>query len=242
MKVALRGAHRPYDMSAKNATFFITKSPQKPYFLGSFLLFLNSICYFFYQVFKKYLLLFYNFCRKEEHIMKKVLKFAGIISAALALVGFILLMATPVATFTVQIGGSKSVTAWDGMNAIFGVGSVRNGDNASDFSGSLAWSGLLAWIFALVALLILIAGIVLPLAKVTVLEKFAGILNLVAVGLLVVAGIFAFISKATFAAANDADAGDLAIGAGWVIGGILFILGGAMAIAPAAVDFIGKKK
>jgi hypothetical protein len=177
--------------------------------------------------------------------MKKVLKFAGIISAALALVGFILLMATPVATFTVQVGSSKSVTAWDGMNAIFGVGSVRNGDNASDFSGNLAWSGLLAWIFALVALLILIAGIVLPLAKVTVLEKFAGILNLVAVGLLVVAGIFAFVSKATFYAANESSllsSNDLQIGAGWVIGGILFILGGAMAIAPAAVDFIGKKK
>ena len=177
--------------------------------------------------------------------MKKVLKFAGIISAVLALIGFILLMATPVATFTVQVGSSKSVTAWDGMNAIFGVGSVRAGDNASDFSGNLAWSGLLAWIFALVALLILIAGVVLPLLKVKAMDKFAGLLNLVAVGLLIVAGIFAFISKATFYAANDSaviSSDDLQIGAGWVIGGILFILAGLVAMAPAAVDFMGKKK
>ena len=178
--------------------------------------------------------------------MKKVLKFAGIISAALALVGFILLMVTPVATFTIQIGSSKAVTYYGGMNAIFGAGNVTSvsGSDTSThaFDGTLAWSGLLAWIFALLALIILVLGVVLPLLKVTALEKFAGILNLVAVCLLIVAGIFAFVSKATFITANDGKPADFAIGAGWVIAGILFILGGAMAIAPAAVDFIGKKK
>ena len=83
---------------------------------------------------------------------------------------------------------------------------------------------------------------VLPLLKVTALEKFSGLLNLVAVCLLVVAGIFAFVSKSAFATANDWDPGDLEAGAGWIIAGILFILGGLVAIAPAALEFIGKKK
>ena len=176
--------------------------------------------------------------------MKKVLKFAGIISAALALVGFVLLMVTPVATAVSGWTGTKYY--YGGLNAIFASGNYTlvNGSSSltQAFDGKLGWSALLAWIFVLIALIILLLGIILPLLKVKALDKFAGILNLVAVCLLIVAGIFAFISKAVFISANDGKPADFAIGAGWVIGGILLIAGGVMAILPAAVDFIGKKK
>lgn len=175
--------------------------------------------------------------------MKKVLKFAGIISAVLALVAFILLMATPVASYK----NGNTTGYYEGMNAIFGTGkaNLANGGVSitSDFDGKLAWSGLLAWIFVLIALIILVLGVVLPLLKVTALQKFAGILNLAAVCLLIVAAIFAFISRAVFWSVNEWNNSDYwSLGAGWIIGGILLILAGLVAIAPAAVDFIGKKK
>ncbi len=174
--------------------------------------------------------------------MKKVLKFAGLISAVLAAVAFLLIMVTPVATY--KDGNLSSY--YEGVNAIFATGKANLTSGGvsltSDFDGKLAWSALLAWIFVLIALIILVLGIVLPLLKVTALEKFAGILNLVAVCLLIVAAIFVFVSKATFWAANEFNNKDFTLGAGWIIGGILLILGGLAAIAPAAVDFIGKKK
>ena len=175
--------------------------------------------------------------------MKKVLKFAGIIAAVLALVGFILIMVTPVATYQ----GDNVSGYYEGMNAIFGTGKVSGtiaGTTVtSNFDGKLAWSGLLAWIFVLVALLVLVVGIVLPLLKVkTPLDKFAGIFNLVAVCLLVVAGVFVFVTKAAFWGANEYSSSDYVLGAGWIIGGILLVLSGLVAIAPAAIDFIGKKK
>ena len=83
-----------------------------------------------------------------------------------------------------------------------------------------------AWIFILVGLVIVLLGIILPLLKVHALEKFAGLLNLVAVLLFVVAGVFMFIVVPTFYAANNLDVpSNAAIGAGWVIGGILSIVG-----------------
>lgn len=175
--------------------------------------------------------------------MKKVLKFAGIISAVLALVAFILLMATPVASYK----DGNLTGYYEGMNAIFGTGKQNLASGGvsltGDFDGKLAWSGLLAWIFVLLALLILIAGIVLPLLKVKAMDKFAGLLNLIAVGLLIVAGVFAFISRAVFWSVNEFSSNDgWSLGAGWIIGGILLVLAGLVAIAPAAIDFIGKKK
>ena len=165
--------------------------------------------------------------------MKNLLKFSGIIAVGLAVVAMILMMATPVLTYT---SGSKTY-AIDGTAAIFG----------GDFK--LAWTALLAWIFVLVALVVLIAGIVLPMLKIKV--PVAGILNLVAVALLIVAGIFLFITKGAFVAANDdgsligallgASLDQYGLGAGWVIGGILAIAGGVFAILPAAFDFVRKK-
>ncbi len=120
-----------------------------------------------------------------------------------------------------------------------------------EIQATLAWTGLIGWILMLVAILILIAGFVLPLLKVTALEKFAGILNLVAVVSLIVAGILVFISAPVFQEANKDNAlsllwagyyKDFTLGVGWIFAGILAVVGGVLAILPAAVDFIGSKK
>jgi hypothetical protein len=170
--------------------------------------------------------------------MKTFLKFAGAISAVLALVTFILMMATPAVTYTLSVGSNSSVSEVAGVKAIFG-----DGDNYG-----ASWAGLLSWIFVLVSLLILVAGVVLPLLKVKGIAKFAGLLNLVAVLLLVAAGIFMFCEVPAFqAVAGDGSfniggvGGSYGLGAGWVIGAIISLGAGAVAILPTIMDFVAKK-
>ncbi|MBQ2471951.1 MAG: hypothetical protein II508_05080, partial [Acholeplasmatales bacterium] len=166
-------------------------------------------------------------------------KYSGFISLVLVVVAFILMMATN--AIVVSIGNVQTVTK--GTVAIFGETrstSTLIGDVTSKTNPSVL--ALLARIFLVAGLVIVLLGIVLPLLKVHALEKFAGVLNLVAVLLFVVAGVFMFIVVPTIYAANNLDVpGNAAIGAGWVIGGILAIVGGAFAILPAAADFLGKK-
>ena len=163
--------------------------------------------------------------------MKKLLKYSGFISLVLVVVAFILMMATN----SVIVGSGNHVIRYSGVNAIFGNKDSLLAPNPSVLA-------LLAWIFILVGLVIVLLGIILPLLKVHALEKCAGVLNLVAVLLFVVAGVFMFIVVPTFASANSwPSTNDVHIGAGWVIGGILSIVGGVVAILPAAADFLGKK-
>ena len=168
--------------------------------------------------------------------MKKVLQFSGLISLVLAVVAFILMMAT---NACIQSSGSVQVVT-EGTTAIFGkTESTILGDVVTKPS-ALA---LIGWILMLVGMIIVLAGVVLPLLKINALEKFAGILNLVALICFVLGGIFMFLVAPTFWAANsDSDMPDnFKIGAGWVIGGIIAIVAGAFAILPAAAAFIGKK-
>ena len=169
--------------------------------------------------------------------MKKVLQFSGLISLVLAVVAFVLMMAT---NAIVQSSGSLQLVT-EGTKAIFGK--IEHGALA-DVEYKLAPMALLAWIFILVGLLIVAAGVILPLLKINALEKFAGILNLVALVLFVVGGIFMFCVMPSYFKANGADSvpDSAAIGAGWVIGGILAIAAGAFAILPAVAAFLGKKK
>ena len=168
--------------------------------------------------------------------MKKILQFSGIISLVLAVVAFILMLATPAMLVEdVQFGGTL---------AMFG-GDLSLAQKVYLVAGSakLAPLALIAFILILVGLIIVLAGVVLPLLKINALEKFAGILNLVALACFVVGGIFMFLVVPTFYAANEWDMNDsVKIGAGWVIGGIVAIVAGAFAILPAAAAFFGKKK
>lgn len=169
--------------------------------------------------------------------MKKVLQFAGLISLVLGVVAFILMMATP-AVIQPLIGDTQTVYA--GTTAIFGkTESTILGDVVTKPS-ALA---LIGWILLLVAMIIVALGVILPLLKVKALEKFSGILDIVALACFVVAGIFMFLVVPTFYSANGWDVADnTQIGAGWVIGGIVAIVAGAFAILPAAAAFFGKKK
>ena len=169
--------------------------------------------------------------------MKKVLQFAGLISLVLGVVAFILMMATP-AVIQPLIGDTQTVYA--GTTAIFGkTESTILGDVVTKPS-VLA---LIGWILLLIGMIIVALGVILPLFKVKALEKFSGILDIVALACFVVGGIFMFLVVPTFYAANEWDVGDKTqIGAGWVIGGIIAIAAGAFAILPAAAAFFGKKK
>ena len=90
-----------------------------------------------------------------------------------------------------------------------------------------------------------ILGVVLPLLK---LEKFAGLVNLIALCALVIGGVFVFISQpCTWTPAiENAEAQainkDFGLNATWIIAAILYIAAGAIAILPAAMDLFGKKK
>lgn len=183
--------------------------------------------------------------------MKKVLKFAGIAAAVLGLVALILISVCPVVEYhSGSDWANLTGGVFGGGKSVVHSGSMTITDDSAE--AKLAWSGLIGWILMLVAILILVVGFVLPLLKVKAVEKFAGILNLVAVGCLIVAGVLVFVSKGVFGHANGTDlAGEWhdaftdegwRLGTGWIIGGILSILGGLVAICPTVVDLIGKKK
>lgn len=187
--------------------------------------------------------------------MKKVLQYSGIISLILGAVAFILMFATPAIRYEGEgtlfgITG-HFVTTYEGANAIFGSGSYTSvikenllgtvTTKVMAFEGSLAWNALLAWIFILAALVILLLGIVLPIFKVKALDKFSGVLNLVSICLLIVAGVLMFFTLPTFATANEwNNTNGCSLGAGWVISSILAIAGGVFAALPTIADFLKK--
>lgn len=164
--------------------------------------------------------------------MKKLLQFSGLISLVLAIVAFILMMATN----AVIVGSGNLQVVTPGTTAIFG----KSGTLGDTHPSALA---LIGWILLLAGLIIVLLGVVLPLLKIKALEKFSGILDIVALVCFVLCGVFMFLVVPTFYSANNTDVpNNAAIGAGWVIGGILAIAAGAFAILPAASAFMGKKK
>jgi amino acid transporter len=155
------------------------------------------------------------------------------------------MMFTPAVTTQGIVGGTYELP---GSAAIFG----HNGDGLSagqilyfcnkDGVIPATWSAIIAWILMMAAVVILLLGVILPLFKVKALTKFAGLLNLIVVIALVVAGIFMFIQVPTFlGAAGRSDASGYALGAGWIISAIVAIVAGVCAILPAAVDLASKK-
>ena len=172
--------------------------------------------------------------------MKKFLKFSGICAALIGLVAFILMLATP----GILKLGDNAAHVYPGTTVIFGGKAVLSSGGASLSAFTYNGSALeiIAFILALLALVVVIVGIILPALKINALQKFAGILNIFAVVCFVLAGVFMFIAIPTFSAANDnMNLDGYGLGAGWVIGGILYIAAGVVAILPAAVNLMGKK-
>lgn len=175
--------------------------------------------------------------------MKKFLQFSGLIALAVGLVGFILILSTHSV-----VGAEAPADNWySGVSAIFGGGTFKATigfiTGQGTFDGHNSSSALFAWIFALVGLLGLVAGAVLPLLKVKGFDKFAGLVNLCSVLLLLTAGVLLFFTVTNFAGVNGwSNTNGWALGGGWVVGAILFLAAGAIAICPAVADFVSKKK
>ena len=167
--------------------------------------------------------------------MKKVLPFAGLIAFVLALVALILMLAT---NGVIVTSGNLQVN-YAGTTVLFGkTESTILGDVVTKPS-VLA---LIGFILLVVGLLAACAGVLGGLLKVKALQKFGGLLALVAAGCFLVAGIFMFLAVPTFYGANDAKVPDgAALGAGWVIGAILNLVAAAFAALPAVMGLLGKK-
>lgn len=151
--------------------------------------------------------------------MKQFLKFSGLIALGLALVGFILFMATPAITYSGH-------TAAEGTDAIFG----RNG--IVDIKPSVL--ALIAWILILVALLALAFISIMMFAKKDFYEKFGNLFAIIIAIALILAAVFSFFTIPTYFSANGVNSvpDGYALGAGWIIGAILVILAGGLSLLP----------
>ncbi|MBR3266769.1 MAG: hypothetical protein IKI55_01365 [Bacilli bacterium] len=175
--------------------------------------------------------------------MKTFLKYSGFLAAAIAVVGFILMMATPAFAYFPKNGDPQYLT---GTQAIFGE-EVKGSISIITINAghiNAVWSATLAWILAMVGVIALLLGVILPLLK---LNKFAGLINIIALCSLVIAGIFVFISQPCTFTLNGASEpsnafSDYGLNATWIIVAILYIAAGVLAALPAAVDFLGGKK
>lgn len=179
--------------------------------------------------------------------MKKLLKFAPICALLLAIVALVLVFATHGMTYETTLLGQK-VTAWySGVAVLFGKGQYQAavsglGSGTADFDGKGAWNAMLAFIFLAIALVALLVSVLTIFVKIKALEKFGGLIALVAGGLLLVAGIFLFFTVPAFAGANEWNNSDgWALGGGWVVAAILAIVAGAVSAFPAVLALVEKK-
>lgn len=183
--------------------------------------------------------------------MKKLLKFAPLCALLLGAVAFILMMATHAITYSAEAGGIVSASGWySGAAVIFGKGPEYasgsilgfGGAGEGTFEGKLAWNALLAFIFFVVALVALLLSSLMVFVKIKALEKFGGLIALVAAGLLLVGGIFLFFTLPAFAAANEWSSTDgFKLGVGWIIAAILAIVAGVASACPAVLALVEKK-
>lgn len=182
--------------------------------------------------------------------MKKLLKFAPLCALLLAVVAFILILATHALNYSAS-GSIASASGWySGAAVIFGKGpSYASGSilgfgasGESTFEGKLAWNALLAFIFFIVALVALLVSSLMVFVKIKALEKFGGLIALIAAGLLLVGGIFLFFTLPAFAAANEWNSTDgFSLGGGWVVAAILAIVAGVVSAFPAVLALVEKK-
>ena len=176
--------------------------------------------------------------------MKKFLQFASWIALGLAVVAVILMIATPAIDVTVNsIGGGSTHKYINGTTALFGAKETYDFIVTSATSVTHAAPlAVVGWILLLVGAIVIVLGAVLPAIK-EKLGKFAIALDLAAFVLLLLGGIFAFCVVASFYGANGYNSvpSGAAIGFGWVMSGILAILGALVTICPAASNLISKK-
>ena len=161
--------------------------------------------------------------------MKTFLKFTSAIAAVLALVAFILMLATPAIHYEGNFGPIGFTGDTSGTVGIFGDKNVAG-----------TWSAIIAFIFIIVAFVALVCHAVLPLAL-----KKGAILNILplcalcAAAMLIVAGIFIFIEVPCFWGAQGSDTYGT-LGVGWVFAGILSCAAGVVGLLPVCAKLLKK--
>ena len=158
--------------------------------------------------------------------MKQFLKFSGLIALGLALVGFILFMATPAITY-------EGETAASGADVLFGRSTILVDIKPSALA-------LIAWILILVALLALAFMSIMMFAKKDFYEKIGNLFAIIIAIAFILAAVFSFFTVPTYFSANGVDSvpDGYVLGVGWIIGAILVILAGGLSLLPV----IMKKK
>ena len=190
--------------------------------------------------------------------MKKVLQFSGLIAAVIAIASFVLMMTCPSVNRpvydTVLTGKLITTIVIPGTSGIFGGDWPETGSTVADavlkyFGATInaTPTAIIAFVLAIVGVAILVLGAILPILKIKALNKFAGLLNLIAVIALVAAGILIFVQVPAFLGAQASEGSEVNtagwnLGAGWIIAGICAIVAGVIAIAPAFADFLAKGK
>ena len=177
--------------------------------------------------------------------MKKFLQFAGVVALVLVLVGFIL----NIATHSIVLTDNPTKNWYSAGIALFGSGVLGNaglngGQVTHEVSNyQVSGAGLVAWIFALVAIVCLAVVVVFSFLKVKVLEKYSKYIDLCICALLVTAGVVLFFTVPSFVGnngINNSGNTHLTLGGGWIVAGILYILGGALAGLNSVLSLIKK--
>ena len=170
--------------------------------------------------------------------MKKILPYTGVIAALLAIVPFILIMTTPITIYQTTVFGATVTYEFQGIIALFG--GVQKGILGTDVEFVLSPDALVSWILLMVGIVLLLAAFFLPLAKVQAVQRFAGLMNLVAALVLVVGGVMLFLAKNDFLSVNELGTDGYQATAGWIISGILALAAGVCATVPSIADFVEK--
>ena len=148
-------------------------------------------------------------------------KFGALIGFVLGLVGFILVSVTDAIKVDLGMLGEGSVAA---KHILFGA------DNSKVVAVEL-----IGWVLGLIALLLLLVLVIGQLAKVEAINKLGGILGLGVGCALILAGVLAFFVVPAYMGTYGLSGNGYGIGAGWVIGGVLMVCGGALAVLPKFV-------
>ena len=175
--------------------------------------------------------------------MKKLLPFAGFCAAVLGIVALILVLATNSVGLTATAAGTTSTSWGSGIQGIFGQPKT---DSQNEIKATVG--AVIAFIFLIVGLVLALLASLLPMLKKA--ENIAGFLGLGASAALIIAGILIFCEVPMYCSAQGVDASGSTLGisykyilgGGWVVAGILGIVGGGVAFLPSLFAFLAKKK
>lgn len=181
--------------------------------------------------------------KKGKKHSNQLLNLAPLCACFLALASFVLLMTTQALVHDYEVLGAARHDYYSATALIFGNGQHVTPPLTLTFEGNASWTAVLAWIFTLVATGLLALSTVAAFIKAKSIIRFAGLIALVAAGLLIAAGVFVLVSKSTFYAANGYNYTNdgYVLGIGWIIAIILAFSGSLLSILPSVAALVTKK-